>query len=1162
MTNVRYQIFLLFVAIFLSLSSTATHLIGGNIGYESLGATSGVPNSTDYRIYLETYMDCNSQFWDPTTGAIPGNSVNVGIYEGTLSSNSGIYFTDVNLGRTVIDTNITPNLPPNCSQFLNLVSNACIALVRFETIVSLPNNNLGYHIIYDRCCRPGGVVNLTNSGDQSFSFTTWIPGLGANVLTNSSPVYFDTLVSYICANDTGYIQNLASDPDGDSLVYSLVSPFVGVSTDSDPVPSYGAVNPYPIPNNNVVWATGFGPNNYFGNTGYQSIDSQTGTAKFFAATVGIFTAAIEIREYRNGILLSFIRRNLQLYVDNCPNNSGPVQDINNLDTLAVTPTIYEAEEGQSFCINLDYDDADGDALAGNASGLIFNSAIVNPPATITFNASGASLTSNFCWNTTCSQGSTTPYNFVLTTSDTGACPPIPITQNIQINLTPFTGPTSINGPDTLCQFSGSQSYSVSPISGATYSWTVSGGVIISGGNSSTVNVDWGSSTTGQIEINTTSQYGCPGNPLTKTIVVSEVVANAGPDISICNSLPTQIGGSPTSNHPSNNILWTPNLNISNPSLPNPTVSPTTNTSYQVVVTDTLGCSDTDQVNVQVFPEVDLGLANEYFLCPGDSLDLVILHANSVTWNPTVNMNGVNSLTPKFYPPTTSTYFLNYTDTNSCIGQDSILIRVQSIVPVDAGPDQSICEGDTINLGGTPTAPPFSTFNWTGNGIIGASNVSNPSVAPSSSQLYTVLVSNDTCSGSDTVNVTVNPPAKLTVMNDTSICIQDTIFLKAFGNGQFNWENSSFLSNTNVNSPKAWPTNPELFRVTLTNNNGCKAEDSIFVHVQNYPIVNIPDSLFACSYTPFTLGGNPTTSSLNDVRWFPAPPLNSAIVPNPIANIDTSTFFTVQATDSVGCVTYDSTFIGIFSVFLSGDTSICNSDSLILNSISVFGSQPLTYNWSPSQYLNDSSLANPTAVIDTSTNFQLIVTDLKGCDDTANVNVSIKKAALADFSYEVLASCEGIFAEFKNNSKQANFYNWLWDSRNISTKENPDFVFPYGQEIEVTLQAITSENCITEIKKTIKATTLTEVFQFEVPTIFTPNDDGINDYFEVGINQKLTDCINLVVFNRWGTKVYESVGGVHQWDGRTFSGEEADSGTYFYVLELNGVIYKNTVFLAR
>jgi gliding motility-associated-like protein len=77
--------------------------------------------------------------------------------------------------------------------------------------------------------------------------------------------------------------------------------------------------------------------------------------------------------------------------------------------------------------------------------------------------------------------------------------------------------------------------------------------------------------------------------------------------------------------------------------------------------------------------------------------------------------------------------------------------------------------------------------------------------------------------------------------------------------------------------------------------------------------------------------------------------------------------------------------------------------------------------------------------------------------------------------------------------------------------------------------------------------------FFIPEAFSPNDDGVNDFFEIiGIENYPNN--ELIVVNRWGNKVYETKGYKNNWDGTnqfglSFADKELPVGTYFYILDL-------------
>jgi gliding motility-associated-like protein len=74
-------------------------------------------------------------------------------------------------------------------------------------------------------------------------------------------------------------------------------------------------------------------------------------------------------------------------------------------------------------------------------------------------------------------------------------------------------------------------------------------------------------------------------------------------------------------------------------------------------------------------------------------------------------------------------------------------------------------------------------------------------------------------------------------------------------------------------------------------------------------------------------------------------------------------------------------------------------------------------------------------------------------------------------------------------------------------------------------------------------------EISYPNVITPNDDGLNDCFKPGFTGVFSDCYTLVVYNRWGALLFESVATGHCWDGRTKAGNYVPEGTYYYIAKV-------------
>lgn len=81
---------------------------------------------------------------------------------------------------------------------------------------------------------------------------------------------------------------------------------------------------------------------------------------------------------------------------------------------------------------------------------------------------------------------------------------------------------------------------------------------------------------------------------------------------------------------------------------------------------------------------------------------------------------------------------------------------------------------------------------------------------------------------------------------------------------------------------------------------------------------------------------------------------------------------------------------------------------------------------------------------------------------------------------------------------------------------------------------------------------------EIPNIFTPNNDNINDVWQFNSN----DSLNCIIYNRWGNKIFETNKSFIQWDGRTTSGIECTDGIYYYTIQTKEQNYKGYIQLIR
>jgi gliding motility-associated-like protein len=307
--------YILIISMLWSGVSFSSHIVGGDIYYDYLG-------NNNYRFYITVYRDCLS------TGAAYDDPLPLGIY--TQGNSNPIQTLYVPFPGSVVLPVVFNNPcvnPPN---------NICVEKAVYTVVVNLPPIPGGYTVSYQRCCRGPNVTNLFQPDDTGLTLTTHVPGSETGATVNSSPRFTNYPPLLLCNNDDLVFDHSATDPDGDQLVYSLVTPFDGGSS-AAPAP-----NPPPGPPYfNVTWAAGFNAVNPLGAGATIAINPTTGVLTASPQMIGLFVVAIRVEEYRNGVLIGETIRDFLFRVVNC-----------NITMQAILPTQEQLSTFVNYCQGL------------------------------------------------------------------------------------------------------------------------------------------------------------------------------------------------------------------------------------------------------------------------------------------------------------------------------------------------------------------------------------------------------------------------------------------------------------------------------------------------------------------------------------------------------------------------------------------------------------------------------------------------------------------------------------------------------------------------------------------------------------------------------------------------------------------------------------------
>lgn len=428
-------------------------------------------------------------------------------------------------------------------------------------------------------------------------------------------------------------------------------------------------------------------------------------------------------------------------------------------------------------------------------------------------------------------------------------------------------------------------------------------------------------------------------------------------------------------------------------------------------------------------------------------------------------------------------------------------------------NRGLCIGDSLRLFTNNNAQK-SIFQWSTGDTVSSLIIKEPG-------RFSVKVNEGACAAYDTVIVEQFKQPKYLLAGDTSICENSKIEI-----GMPTAENGvGYLWNTGAVSSFIKVYKAGKYILKVTGDGGCSYSDSVQVYVKPLPYFSLGTDTFFCSSQSLPLA---LTHKFDSAFWNIGSRGNRIDVSLPGVYACTTYLAGCDYADSINI---DMNETPVFS--FGTDTTLCDGTVLHLK---VPVEDADSFRWSSQHTGNSIQIQN-------AGRYWLDVSR-KGCSWRDTIDVKVNATPQIRINAQ-LSICPPQRILLQPDLYQGDGVRWLWSTGSQAAEITVDKPSAYK---------VTVSNVCGYDEKEI--TIVTGECELKLPNAFSPNADGINDlFFAKGVDA--VSNFSLMVFDRYGKKVFSSLSTTERWDGR-YKGQVLPAGTYYWVCsyqQLGGVTKK-------
>lgn len=604
-----------------------------------------------------------------------------------------------------------------------------------------------------------------------------------------------------------------------------------------------------------------------------------------------------------------------------------------------------------------------------------------------------------------------------------------------------------------------------------YSWDFGDG---NSGSGNPVSHSFSTSGTFDVELTITSE-GCTETTVIPVDIDPTAVVDLGPDLNICTGETAQLNNPNTLG--SGDYQWTPATDLSSAIAPSPTTSTTSTITYSLTYTSNNGCSDSDDITVNVSNGPTASAGQDVTICENDQTTLQASGGTSYSWSPTTGLDDPNIANPVASPLATTTYTVTVTDASNCSATDDVTVTVAPAPVVDAGVDEVICEGDNVQL----NAIGVGTYSWTPATGLSSTTVNDPLASPTvSTMYYATITDGNNCSATDSVFVEVEAIPTADFPDPVPTCDGSPVQFNDNSSGPiltYSWDFGDGQFGAGTNPTHTYPAIGN-YTVTLTvvSNNGCTSSTTGTAQVVDGPLPDftVTNGLEVCVNEEIQITDN-SSGQIVGYDWdFGDGFTTTDLLPTHSYATAGPFTITLQLTAPDNCASTQSVDI----LVNPNPQAAFNANQGCENQPTVFSDQSTVaagffnrWEWDFGDGVGSSTDEDPTYSYVGTGDFDvtLVVETAAGCTDTVTQQVSVNPTP--DVQFTAGNSCIGDDVTIANNTtpNDNTIAQWDWTFGDGNTSSNVQPVHQYSGLGTFTIQltATSDSGCIASASQDVE-----------------------------------------------------------------------------------------------